>query len=207
MAKPDEERDMLRTPRTIALSIILSGVLVTPAFAHIGLGDAGGFAHGVMHPIGGLDHVLAMIAVGLLAAHLGGRALWLVPSAFVAMMVTGGSMGFAGVQLPFVEPAIGLSVVFLGALVALGINLPTILAMGIVGAFAIFHGHAHGTELPDGGAPATFVAGFVIATALLHAAGIGLALAIERLAANSRLWAARGAGAAMALFGVSLFAQ
>lgn len=193
---------MLRTLRTIALSAILSGALVTPALAHIGLGEAGGFAHGFMHPLGGLDHVLVMVAVGLLAAHLGGRALWLVPSTFMGMMLAGGISGLAGFQLPFVELAIGLSVVVLGALVALGVNLSTILAMSIVGLFAIFHGHAHGTELPGGSTPAAFATGFVIATALLHAAGMGFGIA-----ARSRLWTTKDVGAAMALFGVTLIAH
>lgn len=198
---------MLRTLRKIALSAILCGALMTPALAHIGVGDHGGFAHGFMHPVGGLDHVLAMVAVGLLAAHLGGRTLWLVPSAFVGMMIAGGIIGFTGVPLPLVEPAIGLSVIVLGVLVALGINMPTLFAMGLVGLFAVFHGHAHGTEFPDGGAPVIFAAGFVLTTMLLHAAGIGLALATQRLAASSRLWTTRIAGAVMALFGVSLLTQ
>ncbi|MBL8895214.1 MAG: HupE/UreJ family protein [Rhizobiales bacterium] len=193
--------------RTIALSTILFGALFTPAFAHIGLHDQGGLAHGFMHPIGGLDHVMAMVAVGMLAAHLGGRALWLVPAAFVGMMIVGGVLGFMGAPLPFVEQGIGLSVVVLGVLVALGVGMPTILAMTVVGLFAVFHGHAHGTELPAGSAPAAFAAGFIAATALLHAAGIGLGIAIQRIAVRSRVWTTRIIGAVMALTGVSLFVQ
>ncbi len=193
--------------RTIVLAAVLAGTLATPALAHVGVGDHGGLAHGFMHPLGGLDHILAMVAVGMLAAHLGGGAMWLVPAAFIGMMTLGGVLGFAGVPLPFVEQGIALSVIVLGVLVALGVGMPTALAMGIVGVFAVFHGHAHGTELPDGSAPAAYAAGFILATALLHAAGIGLGIAIERLAARSRVWTTRMVGAVMALLGVSLFAQ
>lgn len=198
---------MLRTLKPMGLAALFGGMLATPAVAHIGLGDQGGLAHGFLHPIGGLDHVLAMVAVGMIAAHLCGRALWLVPSAFVAMMVAGGVLGFAGLSLPFVESGIGLSVIVLGILVALGVNMPTLLAMLVVGLFAVFHGHAHGTELPDGSAATAYAVGFVIATALLHAAGIGFGLALTRIAHSSRLWSTRAIGGLMALFGVTLFAQ
>jgi urease accessory protein len=176
----------------------------TPAFAHVGLGDHGGFMHGLMHPIGGADHVLAMVGVGLLAAQLGGRALWLVPIAFVSMMIVGGVAGFEGIDVPFVELGIAASVFVLGALVAFDVKLPTALAMAIVGAFAVFHGHAHGVELPEGSAPLAFAEGFVLATALLHVAGIALGLLFHRLASGPRAWAERLVGAAMAVAGVSL---
>lgn len=198
---------MLRILKATALAAILAAVYSAPAAAHMGLGGHGGFAHGFMHPVGGLDHVLAMAAVGMLAAHLGGRALWLVPTAFAAMMAAGGLLGFAGAPLPFVEPGIGLSVIALGLLVALRVHIPTVLAMAIAGLFAVFHGHAHGTELPMGSAPAAFAAGFVIATALLHGAGIVLGLGLDRLARTSRNWATRAVGGLMALSGVSLLAQ
>lgn len=198
---------MLKSLRTAALTAILAGAVATPAGAHIGLGDHGGFTHGITHPVSGLDHILAMVAVGVLAAHLGGRALWLVPAAFIGMMAIGGILGFAGVTLPFVEHGIGLSVIVLGALVALDVTMPTMLAMAIVGLFAIFHGHAHGTELPLDSTPSAFAAGFVVATALLHACGIALGMLIQRLAQPSRVWTTRIAGALMAIFGLSLLAQ
>ena len=179
-------------------------VAATPAFAHVGLGDHGGFMHGFMHPIGGADHVLAMVGVGLFAAQLGGRALWLVPIAFVSMMIVGGVAGFEGIEVPFVELGIAASVFVLGALVAFDVKLPTALAMALVGGFAVFHGHAHGMELPEGSAPLEFAEGFVLATALLHAAGIALGLLFHRLASGPRAWAGRLVGAAMALAGVSL---
>jgi len=173
------------------------------AFAHGGTGDAYGFLHGFMHPVGGLDHVLAMVAVGLFAALLGGRALWLVPAAFVAMMGAGGLLGIGGVELPFVEFGIAASVIVFGAAVALRSAAPIAIAIGLAGVFAVFHGHAHGAEMPAGASGLGYAFGFMLATALLHAAGIGLALASGRLTARSGLLA-RAAGGIVALAGVGM---
>jgi urease accessory protein len=190
------------------IAIALAASLVaTPALAHVGQGDHGGFVHGFLHPIGGLDHVLAMIGVGLLAVQLGGRALWLVPVSFVAMMVAGGLVGFAGVELPYVETAIALSVVVIGLLVALDLGIPIAIAMALAGLFAVFHGHAHGTELPEGSAPLAYAAGFVLATALLHLAGIGAGVLLGRLAEGARAWMPRVLGGGMTLAGAALLAQ
>ncbi len=190
------------------LGALLAALFVaTPAFAHVGLGDHGGFMHGFMHPIGGADHVLAMVGVGLLAAQLGGRALWFVPSAFVSMMVLGGVLGFEGVDVPFVEAGIAASVIVIGALVAFDAKLPTALAMAIVGAFAVFHGHAHGMELPEGSTPLEFAEGFVLATILLHTSGIGLGLALRKIASGPRVWVTKVLGGVMAAIGVSLLAS
>lgn len=131
--------------RLIALG--LAG-LPTAALAHTGVGDTAGLVHGFLHPMGGLDHVLAMLAVGVLAALLGGRALILVPLSFVAMMAVGFVLGLGGVALPLVELGIALSVIVIGAAAAWGGRLPVAAAMSLVGAFAIFHGHAHGAEMP-----------------------------------------------------------
>lgn len=185
-------------------SLAVACLGATPAFAHVGLGDHGGFTHGFMHPIGGADHVLAMVGVGLFAAQLGGRALSAVPLAFVSMMIFGGVLGFEGVNVPFAEICIAASVFVLGALVAFEVKLPVAAAMPLVGAFAIFHGHAHGMELPEGSAPMAFAEGFVLATALLHAAGIALGLSFYRIASGSRTWVTRLVGSVMALAGVSL---
>ena len=166
-------------PRPILTRLSLAATaILTPtiAFAHTGIGPTVGFSHGFLHPITGLDHVLAMVMVGMFAAQLGGRALWLVPAAFVAVMAAGGALGVAGYPLPFVEIGIALSVVTLGALVAFGVRLPTAVAMAVVALFAIFHGHAHGSEMPETAAGLTYGLGFVVATALLHMAGIGLGL-------------------------------
>jgi urease accessory protein len=174
------------------------------ALAHPGP-DAGGFAHGVMHPLGGLDHLLAMVAVGLYAALLGGRALWLVPATFVGVMALGGALGAAGYPLPHVETGIALSVIVLGLAVALRANLPTLAAMALAGLFAIFHGHAHGAEMPADAAAVSYSAGFMLATALLHGAGIAIGLAAGRLAERGSR-AIRLAGGAVALAGVVILA-
>lgn len=160
----------------------LATLIPSAASAHTGVGDSSGFAHGFMHPIGGLDHVIAMVAVGLLAARLGGRALWLVPLCFVTMMIVGGIAGVSGIGLPFVEFGISGSILVLGLMVALGRQIPPPLAMALAGFFAIFHGHAHGTEMPVDAAGFAYGAGFVAATALLHAAGLALGIGAERLA-------------------------
>jgi urease accessory protein len=195
----------MRLPRLALLSLALAA-LPTAAFAHTGVGDTSGFAHGFMHPTGGLDHVLAMVAVGLLAARLGGRALWLVPLSFVSMMVLGGVAGASGISLPFVEMGISGSILVLGFVIALGRQLPTVLAMTLVGFFGIFHGHAHGTEMPVDVQGFAYGAGFVLATTLLHAAGLALGIGADRLAGSWSARAARVAGGAMAAAGAGIMA-
>ena len=149
--------------------------ILTPAvaFAHTGVGATSGFVHGFGHPISGLDHILAMLMVGVFAWQLGGRALWLVPTTFVAVMGVAGALGIAGIGIPFVEIGIALSVAVLGAIVAFNVKAPVAAAMGLVGLFALFHGHAHGAEIPEDAGGVTYAAGFMIATVLLHLAGIG----------------------------------
>ena len=186
------------------LALTLAGALLpTAALAHTGIGAAGGFAHGFWHPIGGLDHVLAMVAVGAFAVRLGGRAVWLVPAAFLAMMAVGGLVGMERIQLPFVETGIALSVTMLGLAVAFQWKLPVAAASALVGLFAIFHGHAHGSEMPVDASGLAYAVGFMLATASLHVAGIGLGLAVGRIGARSRL-ALQASGGAMALAGVAL---
>jgi urease accessory protein len=178
----------------------------TAAQAHTGVGDTAGFAHGFAHPLSGIDHVLAMVAVGLFAAQLGGRALWLVPLSFVSVMMIGGALGMAVIGVPFVETGIGLSVVVLGLAVAFGVHLPTAFAMALVGSFAVFHGHAHGAEMPESASGLLYGAGFVLATALLHALGIGIGLGIGKTGAAMGRGALRTAGTAMALAGTAILA-
>ena len=189
--------------------LILTTLLPGAALAHTGTGaHEHGFAYGFLHPLGGLDHLLAMIAVGLLAAHLGGRALWLVPLSFVALMAFGGAIGFAEIRVPYVELLIAASVFVLGVLVAFRTSMPLITAMLIAGFFAIFHGHAHGAELPVGSSPFPYAAGFLLATALLHAAGIAIGLGFAKLSTSGlgqRI--VQGSGAAMALAGVVLLTR
>ncbi|HEX8417315.1 MAG TPA: HupE/UreJ family protein [Methylobacterium sp.] len=192
---------MNKALRSLALPALL---FATPALAHTGQDDASGLVHGFLHPIGGLDHVLAMVAVGLIAAQLGGRALRLVPVAFLAMMALGGALGAAGLALPFVEFGIALSVVVLGVLVALNLPLPIAGSMILVGAFATFHGYAHGAEMPAAASGLAYGLGFVAATALLHAAGIGLGLLAGRSGGALGRPALQVGGAGLAAAGAAL---
>lgn len=175
------------------LFAILPVLLATPALAHVGPGMHHGLAAGLAHPLSGADHVLAMVAVGLWAAMLGGRAIVGVPAAFVAAMLGGFGLALAGVWLPIVEPMIIASIVVLGLVVATALRPSPAIAAVIVAAFAVFHGHAHGTEFGSAGA-AAFAMGFAGATVLLHAAGIGLGLALKSGVATRVL----GAGTALA---------
>ena len=195
----------MRTGLRLATLALALAMLPTAAFAHTGVGTTHGFVHGFTHPIGGLDHILAMVAVGMFAAVLGGRALWLVPAAFVGMMAVGGALGVAGIGVPLVEFGIAASVVVLGLAVALRWNAPVVAAMALVGFFAIFHGHAHGSEMPVDVSGLSYALGFMLATALLHAAGIAIGLGIGRIGERSRL-AMQAGGGAMALAGVGILA-
>jgi len=187
--------------RRLLLAALAFAASTVPAFAHLDPAEHGSLMAGFTHPLSGLDHILVMIAVGLWAAQIGGRALWAVPAAFVGTMAFGFGLATIGVQLPFVEPAILASMVALGLLVAMAVRLQTAACAAIVGIFALFHGYAHGGELGAAGA-LPFSAGFVIATALLHAAGIGLGLGIGRLSSGrmiSRLLGGLTASAGLAL--------
>jgi urease accessory protein len=145
-----------------------------PAFAHPQEGQAAGLLTGLVHPISGLDHVLAMIAVGLWGAQLGAPAIWVLPVAFPMVMAMGGMLGFLGVPVPGTEYGIAASAILLGTVVTLEARPPLVLAALVVGLFAIFHGHAHGTELPPGESALLYSMGFVVATGCLHAVGIGI---------------------------------
>lgn len=182
-----------------ALAALVISVPVS-AFAHVEGGQATGFITGLQHPWSGLDHVLAMIAVGIWGAQLGNPALWLLPVTFPMVMSMGAMMGLLGIPLPGVEIGIALSAILLGAMVVGEIRPQMVIAALLVGFFAIFHGHAHGTELPVGQSGLLYSMGFVIATGCLHAIGIGLGL-IHRWPVG-RL-ALRGAGALIAVMGVT----
>jgi len=146
------------------------------ASAHESAGIAGGFSSGFMHPVLGWDHVIAMVAVGLWGAFLGNPAIWVLPVVFPLVMAFGGSLGVTGVPVPAVETGIAVSAIVLGAMVAFAVRPPIWIAAVIVGAFAIFHGHAHGTELPGAANPLAYSLGFVIATGLLHISGIAFGM-------------------------------
>lgn len=161
---------MTRPFRHAALTLAL--LAAGPAFAHTGAGDAGGFASGFLHPMLGPDHVIAMVAVGLWGVFLGAPEIWVLPIVFPLVMALGGAFGMIGVPLPAVETGIALSAVVLGLCVAFTLKPPLPVAAVIVGAFAIFHGYAHGTEMPEASSALSYALGFVIATGLLHLAGI-----------------------------------
>jgi len=186
---------------TVARRIALFALVAAPlmALAHEETGQAAGFVSGLAHPISGLDHVVAMIAVGLWGAVLGPPAIWVLPVAFPLVMALGGLMGLFGMPLPAVELGIAASAIVLGIMVLAELRPPLWLAAIVVAFFAIFHGHAHGRELPEGGNALLYSLGFVVATGLLHAVGILLGVA--------RTWPAgrqvvRAAGGGVALAGL-----
>jgi urease accessory protein len=181
----------------LALTVYMSWT--TPALAHIQQGQAIGFVTGLEHPWSGLDHVLAMIAVGIWGAQLGNPALWLLPVTFPMVMSLGAMMGLLGIPLPGIEIGIAVSAILLGAMVLGEVKPKLYIATVMVGFFAIFHGHAHGTELPPGQSGLLYSMGFVIATGVLH--GIGILIGtIHRWPAGKLVL--RGAGAFIAAMGV-----
>ena len=165
----------------VARLLMLAGsaLFAGPALAHAVEGMADGFLSGFLHPLLGLDHVAAMVAVGLWGAFLGAPAIWVLPVVFPLVMAVGGAIGILGVPLPGVEIGIALSAIVLGAMVAIAARPPLGVAAVIVGAFAIFHGHAHGTELHDADQVLLYSLGFVLSTGLMHLAGIGIGLLVR----------------------------
>jgi len=182
----------LRRAASLALAVVPA-----VALAHEETGQAAGFLAGLAHPVSGLDHVLAMIAVGLWGAVLGPPAIWVLPVAFPLVMAVGGLMGLLGVPLPGVEVGIAVSAIVLGVMVLAEVRPPLWLAAAIVSFFAIFHGHAHGRELPEGTSALLYSLGFVVATGLLHAVGIALGVA-HRWALGRQAVRVAGGGVAAA---------
>jgi len=170
-------------------------------FAHTGIGSSSGFWNGVVHPITGLDHICAMVGVGLWAAQRGGRSLWLVPLAFIVVMAVGGLLGMLAISVPLVERGIIASVLIMGILIAAAVRLPLLLSVLIVGLFALFHGHAHGAEMPQTASGVLYGIGFLATTALLHMSGIAAGLLARQSAST---WLLRYAGAAIVLCGLYL---
>jgi urease accessory protein len=189
--------------KTIPRVATLLALTATPAFAHVGATSTASFVAGVSHPLTGIDHVAVMVAVGMWAALKGGRAFWVWPMAFVGAMLIGGALGMANVPLPYVESAVAASVMALGILVALAIDLPVWAGALLIGAFAVFHGHAHGSEITETISGVEYMVGFAVATASLHALGITFALLMTRVHLRRVI---RGAGLACALAGAVLFA-
>lgn len=178
--------------------------LPSAALAHTGHGETSGFFHGFGHPVGGLDHILAMVLVGILAWQVGGRALYVIPASFVLLMAAGGALGMAGIDVPFVEIGIALSIVVFGLAVAFGVKAPTAALATLVGLFAIFHGHAHGAEMPEDSAGLAYGIGFMLATALLHAAGIGLGSLLAKIGKARGSALVRATGGAAAVLGLAV---
>lgn len=170
---------MRSRPGAVLLVAAATLLMAHPAFAHTEGGLAGGFASGFTHPIVGWDHVVAMMAVGLWGAFLGAPAIWLLPIVFPIVMAFGAALGVLGVPIPSVETGIAVSAVVLGLLIAMALRLPLWLAALIVGVFAIFHGYAHGVELPEAANPFAYGVGFVLATGLLHLIGIAFGLLLR----------------------------
>lgn len=174
--------------------LLISLLMLVPNLAFAHPATEGGLMHGVLHPFAGLDHLLAMIAVGLWAAQLGGRATWLVPLTFVGVMAVGGMLGMAAISLPFAEAGIVASLWILGVLIAAWVRLPLFASMSLVGMFALFHGFAHGVEMPAGSSG--YMLGVMVSTVVLHLTGIGIQRRLDRAGYVTRL-----VGVSVALFG------
>jgi urease accessory protein len=182
---------------------LLLGFVLLPLLAQANpqIGPSIGFTRGLAHPLTGLDHICAMIAVGLWAAQRGGRALWLVPLTFVSVMALGGMVGMAKIRIPLVEPGIAASVLVLGLLIAAAVRLPLWSSVLLVGLFAFCHGHAHGWEMPVAASGLFFGLGFIVSTIALHVSGIGIGLAAKQTGSTSLI---RYAGGAIAVCGIYL---
>ena len=184
-----------------ALAVFATAGFSSAAFAHVGDHSHMGLAEGLLHPFTGLDHMLAMVAVGLWASQIGGRALWLLPLTFPVVMAAGAALGFGGVPLQWVEIGIAGSVLVLGGAVALRLRPSLAVSVPLIALFAALHGYSHGVELPASASALTYAAGFVVATLALHLIGIALGLAANRIPVR---FVARAAGGAIAVVGVAL---
>jgi urease accessory protein len=191
----------MHTSKSIPFKLWLALFLLLPLFAlaHSDQGIAGGFVSGLTHPIFGWDHVAAMVAVGLWGAFLGMPALWLLPVVFPVVMAMGGALGVLGIELPHVETVIAVSAIVLGGCIAAALKPPLWVAAIVVAVFAIFHGHAHGTELPEAANPFAYAGGFVLGTGLMHLAGIALGYVVRW---QWGVKIVRGLGAVIAFAGV-----
>jgi urease accessory protein len=159
---------------------VMNSMIAPHLLAHTGVHGAGGFAAGLAHPLLGLDHLLAMVAIGIWAARIGGHARWMVPAAFLATMFLGGLAGFTGLAVPLLEPAIAFTVLLLGLAISIALRPHPALPIAAAAAFALVHGNAHGLELPAAASPAAYTVGFLAATATLHLAGILLGEVLGR---------------------------
>ncbi|MCU8089497.1 HupE/UreJ family protein [Shewanella sp. SM20] len=187
----------------IGLLLLLTLCWTAPVSAHE-IHSGGGFMSGFNHPVLGFDHLLAMLSVGMLSTQLGGRAIWTVPLAFVTFMLVGGILGLYAIAVPFVEIGIALSVLLLGLAIAFDRQIPLLFAMAFVGVFAIFHGHAHGAEMPALASPVLYALGFLFGTAVIHLGGVMIGLGMQRMTGQRNLM--RVTGVAIAAMGGYLLA-
>ncbi|MGL4711622.1 MAG: HupE/UreJ family protein [Shewanella sp.] len=187
----------------IGLLLLLTLCWTAPVSAHE-IHSGGGFMSGFNHPVLGFDHLLAMLSVGMLSTQLGGRAIWTVPLAFVTFMLVGGMLGLYAIAVPFVEIGIALSVLLLGLAIAFDRQIPLLFAMTFVGVFAIFHGHAHGAEMPELASPVLYALGFLVGTAVIHLGGVMIGLGMQRMTGQRNLM--RVTGVAIAAMGGYLLA-
>ena len=185
--------------KSLCLMLTLLFIASSTALAHTGEGITGGFMSGFLHPIAGFDHVTAMVAVGILGAFLGRPAIWVLPVVFPLVMAFGGVLGIMGIHIPHIETGIAVSSVVLGLIIALALKMPLWVAAILVAVFSIFHGHAHGTELPNAANPLSYSVGFVVSTGLLHLAGIAIG---ELIRWPTGVIIARAIGGIIALAGV-----
>src|SRR5438477_118381 len=201
----DSSRLIMRTNSLVACLWFIPVLLIVGspslAFAHPAGGAIRGFAGGLAHPFGGLDHLCAMIGIGLWAAQRGGRAIWLMPLAFLVVMALGGLLGMLAISIPFVETGIVASVLILGILIAAAVKMPLVFGSLLVGMFALFHGHAHGAEMPHPVSGVMYGVGFIAATAMLHVFGLGAGLIARQSRSECLL---RYAGVALLLCGIYL---
>lgn len=188
----------MKTKILLLLALLFSS---TNLFAHPLTGTQSGFSNGIFHPLSGLDHILAMLAVGIWAAQLGGKAKWIVPLSFVGLMSIGGALGMSNINLPFTEIGILVSVIVLGVLILAGVRLPILVSSLLVGVFALCHGHTHGTELPAASSAVMYAIGFAITTVMLHLSGIGFGTVFNKIA-NEKI--VKFSGALIALIGLIL---
>jgi urease accessory protein len=188
----------MKTKILLLLALLFSS---TNIFAHPLPGSESGFLNGFFHPISGLDHILAMLAVGIWAVQMGGKAKWIIPITFVGIMSVGGILGMNSINLPFAEVGILVSVIVLGVLILAGVRLPVLVSSVLVGVFALCHGHAHGAELPAAASGVTYATGFALTTIVLHLSGIGFGAAVNKVA-NEKI--VKFSGALIALMGLFL---
>jgi len=191
---------MRRGLHTLLLTLCAVSLYPATALAHTGVGLTTGFGSGFIHPMLGFDHLLAMVAVGLLAVQRGGKALWLLPTTFVSLMLVGGALGINGVHIPYVETGILASLLVLGVLLSTALRLPLVASTIVVGVFAIFHGHAHGSEISLSSAAVSYSIGFALATATLHLTGIMAGTMLKRVYMERIIRVAGGAIAVSGLY-------